>query len=48
MPVVLEATRDGFAVEAVDALSQWRFVPPTKDGRPVAVQVRQQFIFKQG
>jgi len=47
MPVVLEATRDGFAVEAVDALSQWRFAPPTRDGRPVAVQVRQQFIFKQ-
>ena len=47
MPVVLEATRDGFAAEAVDALSQWRFAPPTRDGRPVAVQVRQQFIFKQ-
>jgi TonB family protein len=48
MPVVLEATRDGFAIEAVDALSQWRFAPPTRDGRPVAVQVRQQFVFKQG
>jgi|SRR5688572_18898167 len=48
MPVVLEATRDGFAVEAVDALSQWRFAPPTRDGRPVAIQVRQQFVFKQG
>src|SRR6188768_1421511 len=47
MPVVLEATRDGFAVEAVDALSQWRFTPPTRDGRPVAVQVRQEFVFKQ-
>jgi TonB family protein len=46
MPVVLEATRDGFAVEAVDALNQWRFAPPTRDGRPVAVQVRQQFVFK--
>lgn len=47
MPVVLEATRDGYAVEAVDALNQWRFAPPTREGRPVAVQVRQQFIFKQ-
>jgi len=48
MPVVLEATRDGFAVEAVEALNLWRFAPPTRDGRPVAVQVRQDFIFKQG
>jgi outer membrane biosynthesis protein TonB len=47
MPVVLEATRDGYALEAVDALSQWRFAPPTRDGRPVAVQVRQEFVFKQ-
>jgi len=47
MPVVLEATRDGFALEALDALAQWRFAPPTRDGRPVAVQVRQQFVFKQ-
>lgn len=47
MPVVLEATRDGFAVEALEALDQWRFAPPTRDGRPVAVQVRQQFVFKQ-
>jgi outer membrane biosynthesis protein TonB len=47
MPVVLQATRDGFAVEVVDALSQWRFAPPTRAGRPVAVQVRQQFVFKQ-
>jgi TonB family protein len=47
MPVVVEATRDGFALEAVDALNQWRFAPPTRAGRPVAVQVRQQFVFKQ-
>jgi TonB family protein len=47
MPVVLESSGDGFAVEAVTALDQWRFTPPTRDGRPVAVQVRQQFIFKQ-
>jgi TonB family protein len=47
MPVVLEATRDGYALEAVDALSQWRFAPPTRAGRPVAVQVRQRFVFKQ-
>lgn len=47
MPVVLEATRDGYAVAAVDALAQWRFSPPTRGGRPVAVQVRQEFVFQQ-
>jgi len=48
MPVVIEAAHGEFADQAVAALSQWRFTPPTRDGRPVAVQVRQQFIFKQG
>jgi TonB family protein len=47
MPVVLEATRDGYALAAVDALAQWRFTPPTSGGRPVAVQVRQEFVFQQ-
>jgi TonB family protein len=48
MPVVIEAAHGEFADQAVAALNQWRFTPPTRDGRPVVVQVRQQFIFKQG
>lgn len=47
MPIVLEATRDGYAVQAVDALSQWQFAPPTRGGQPVAVRVQQRFVFKQ-
>lgn len=45
MPVVLRSTRDEFALAAVDALLQWRFAPPTRQGRPVAVRVVQEFVF---
>lgn len=45
MPVVLRATREEFAAAAVDALLRWRFAPPTREGRPVAVRVVQEFVF---
>lgn len=45
MPVVLRATREEFAVAAIEALLQWRFAPPTRAGRPVAVRVVQEFRF---
>ena len=45
MPVVLASPSDAHAASAVDALSQWRFSPPTRKGEPVAVRVRQEFVF---
>jgi TonB family protein len=45
MPVVLSSTDIDFATAAGAALSQWRFTPPSRGGQPVAVQVRQEFIF---
>jgi TonB family protein len=45
MPVLVSAAHEEFASQAADALSQWRFTPPTRRGKPVAVQVRQEFLF---
>ena len=45
MPVVVESPHEGFSQAAVGALNQWRFTAPTRAGKPVAVRVRQQFIF---
>ena len=47
MPVVVTATHDAFGAAASDAVAQWRFVPPTHDGNPVLVRVRQQFVFNE-
>lgn len=45
MPVVVSSAHDVLAQAAVGALNQWRFTAPTRAGRPVAVRVRQEFIF---
>jgi TonB family protein len=45
MPVVLRSSGDKFALAAIEALLQWRFAPPTREGRPVAVRVVQEFVF---
>lgn len=45
MPVVVNSSHDVLARAAVGALNQWRFTAPTRAGRPVAVRVRQEFIF---
>jgi len=45
MPVVVSATETLFAAAAVDALEDWRFSPPRRGGQPVAVRVRQEFVF---
>jgi hypothetical protein len=45
MPVLVSSTDIDFAVTAADALSHWRFTPPLRDGKPVAVRVRQEFVF---
>lgn len=45
MPVVVSSTHEVLAQAAVGALNRWRFTPPTRAGKPVAVRVRQEFIF---
>ncbi len=40
------ATNDLLAASAVAAVSQWEFEPPMSHGRPVLVEVRQEFKFK--
>ena len=45
MPVVINSSHENYSLAAVDALSRWRFTAPTRAGKPVAVRVRQQFIF---
>lgn len=45
MPVALKATHEAFALAAAEALMQWRFDPPTHQGRPIAVRMVQEFIF---
>lgn len=39
--IVTSATHEDFGASAASAISQWRFAPPIKDGRPVAVRARQ-------
>ncbi len=45
MPVVMKATHAAYAVAAAEALMQWRFEPPTRQGRPVNVRMVQEFLF---
>lgn len=45
MPVVVNTPHEVLAQVAVGALNQWRFTAPTRAGKPVAVRVRQEFIF---
>ena len=45
MPVVINASDDEYAIAATIALSRWKFTPPSRQGKPVAVQVQQAFVF---
>jgi TonB family protein len=45
MPVVLNDADPELVNLAVEAVKQWQFEPPTKNGRPVLVSVRQEFQF---
>lgn len=36
----------GMVLAAQDALTQWRFEPPTKNKRPAKIQLSQTFVFK--
>ena len=45
MPVVTHSDDDALNLAAVEALSHWRFVPPTRNGVPVMVRAKQSFRF---
>jgi TonB family protein len=45
MPVAMRATREEFAIAAAEALMNWRFEPPTYQGKPIAVRMVQEFLF---
>ncbi|HEX2861623.1 MAG TPA: TonB family protein [Lacunisphaera sp.] len=47
MPVVVSSPHDAFAQAAIDALIQWRFTPPQRWGKAVAVQLQKEFVFIQ-
>lgn len=48
LPVIVSSTEELYAKAAVNALAQWRFQPPTRTGRPVAVRVQEEFVFQGG
>jgi hypothetical protein len=41
----MKASHVEFAVAAADALMEWRFTPPTYQGRPIMVRMVQEFVF---
>lgn len=45
MPVVRETDDDALVLPAIEALSHWRFEPPTRGGAPVIVRAVQSFRF---
>ena len=45
MPVVVSSPSPAFSNNAAAALNLWRFTPPTRRGKPVAVEVEQAFVF---
>ena len=46
MPAVVQTDDDVLNFPAVEALSHWRFVPPTRRGEPVMVRATQVFRFQ--
>ena len=47
MPVVLRAPHELYAGAAADALMQWRFNVPSRQGQPTIVRATQQFSFSE-
>lgn len=43
---VIESSHQDLTEQASDAVSQWKFVPPTRDGVGVSLRFRHQFVFK--
>lgn len=46
MPVVVESAHPLLSAAALAALDRWRFEPPTRDGQPVVVRAKQEFVFR--
>ena len=48
LPAVLNADRIDIAEAALDAVRQWKFEPPTRNGKPVLISAAQHFDFGTG
>jgi len=48
MPAIREMTHPYLAAQAVSAVRDWKFTPPTNHGRPVMVAASQEFDFGDG
>jgi len=46
LPRIVTASEPAFGYAACQAIAQWQFEPPLKDGKPVVVKVRVPFLFK--
>jgi hypothetical protein len=47
MPVVLRAAQELYAIAAIEALMQWRFTPPMRNGHRVIARATQLFSFSE-
>lgn len=45
MPAVVRMTDEAFGYAAIAAVQEWRFTPPTRNGRPTVVRATQEFVF---
>ncbi len=45
MPVAVRSPDPRLTLAAIDALDEWHFEPPMRDGQPVIVRARQEFVF---
>lgn len=48
LPVIVSMDEPLLAESALDTIKEWRFVPPTHNGKPVITRARQQFVFHGG
>ncbi|WP_221029555.1 energy transducer TonB [Actomonas aquatica] len=48
MPAIAAKDHEQLGTLALEAVRTWRFEPPLRDGHPVIVRVRQEFMFREG